>query len=1626
MKKRMLSLLLVLVMIVSVLPNPVYAVAEGEGIAEEPYQISDTVTDDGSVQTEDATAPSSADPLPAMAAAPRAAEAEKGLPIHFFLASPGNIDNPNGDYVNYGTTGRNTWPEAYVYPDIKEDPYWNRIKTEQGIRNVYDESIVTDYVMYWPGNDADAFKDFGTVTIDGTTYTDDKYEIKWVSIMYRDNNSAREGLYCSQYGSANYEHIHIDGLLVEKIQPGEMEVFKTIPAAVDTETTFQFTLQKMVQADLVTPPASADAVDRSFKPMTLTASIPAGETQAQIVGGSEISFGYYKLTENSSHDWQTAGIALTDSNGRTRTVDTDTLYICIAPNGTVQYSTTASGAYTVMEHVAVKNERRDVTVTYQWRIYNPDGTVSENLPASVGAHGLPASAQGVKVGADYVYNTGYVEGTSYHDYEEGLLYTFHGWDTYSNSGVFNVDPSVTGYTALDDGDTIAANNKTIPITADTWINGYWTVSQLPAAEAYLLVRKDVVVASGDAEYVDHYLRNIIKMFISIDPGIDKDGDGKSQIDVDYPGAVAEGGYRINVYQYEIPFEFTEHQAEIPGYTRTVDIAVSGSNLTLTDEDGDNATVAITEEYDPAQAPYNLGTVTYTNRYTKNVGTPVTEYPTLTLVKWAADTGLLQANAVFTLYSDPGCTDPIATFTTNSEGVADIDFEALLADASGTYTAYLKETAAPDGYLVDSAVYTLTLTPSQKEELRGNQFVTVTTYALSIAVPAGSVAEPVQNAAEEGAYSLNIYNRPILGSVMIQKATVGLDEADKELLEATVTIHGPITRNAQGEITDLGSTYTLTLSADNEWTRIQRQLPIGEYLIHENMASVHGYTWNMNDVDYGALNTEVYNDITSGVFYITADAADIAVTVTNTYEKWNSADFSIYKIDPSGTQLQGATFQLYSDESCTTKVTDPGITTSAVSGRNGYAWFSGYTVPADDADGVVTYYLRETLAPAGHYLSDTVYRVDIKAVTDDAGTTTYEPKISVKDNGQWVESGDFSSTSDRLTVVNTPVKGQITITKRMNGAPIHLTSVTFYVSGPNGYAKTVELTRSGNWTATLTDLSLGEYTIIEQKADAPGYDLVTTYQVDGIETTDKATVVLRETNPGQTERSTVFVGEAEITNTYTRREIVIENPTSLTVKKVGENGQPLAGAVFTMDRLDADGSAVIASISFTTGEDGIVIFDLLTGFVDETGSIMEGKYILSETKAPDGYEKTNATWTITVKEDDGELRVVLNENTNIFESFWDWIVGNVSPGTWEDDVLTVTNAKKVGTLTVTKQVTDPEGFYTDAEYAFTLDSSEDAFDKTFTLKAGETYTLENIPWGTAYTLTEDTTGAAFTGTVSDPGDGLIWAEVTNITVTNTYAYTFHNEPLALVKVDAEDNTKVIPGAGFTLFADESLETRVGDEVFSDENGCLALPIEAAGTYYLAETTAPAGYYANPNVYVVTAEEKVAVRNAGTSDALTEIQMHIRIDGLTGTTANEIDYTYNIENTAVKPVEVSVTKIWYGADVEHPDSVNVTLFRDGEAYATAVLSAENDWSHTWTDLTDEFDWTVDEPSVPSGYTKTVRSNGYSFTITNTYEDIPKTGDFTDLLGLGTMAAVGVVGFGVTALALITPRKKEEDEQ
>lgn len=1108
------------------------------------------------------------------------------------------------------------------------------------------------------------------------------------------------------------------------------------------------------------------------------------------VGGNQVAKQSW-TNSNENYEWRQTNLSLTkskgitvelhldltytDSDGQTHTME-DVQITYDSVNNISQFIDAIAICDMVQGldfRVSVEDIEEEIqynSVSYEWRVYNTDGTFT-TLPA--GAPGEPESTTGHVIGEQYVYDGQYVAGTSFYDYENGLLYSFHGWDTFSHSSVYNPMVS-TGYYELDDSDADASNNATIEITADTYIYGYWTVTELEPASAHIALEKVFIVDGQEMA-----LTEAEDLWFIVDTGSDQDGDGSSTIEVTYQliQAAPGGEYKIPVYQYDAPYAFTEHHADVPGYTRTTTIAVTGDYIEDSAVSGDSVQVTMKPVY--VGENVHLGTVTYTNTYTKNVGTPLSVYPTLTLLKTASDTHNAQSGVVFTLYADEACTEAITTVTTGDGGLAFLDFSAIENIAAGTY--YLKETAPLAGYIADPYTYALTLTASGAvEELRDNAFVQVTYHTLTVTVPEGSTASHL-----EGSNRLHIYNAPILGNLNILKAVTGLDDAHKNDLDVIVIVHGPITRDGQ-EITDIGSTWELELSSENNYQAAIESLPLGEYMIHESFASVHGYTWT--GVAYGDLTEKVvYNNIESYIFAVTDDTP-ISLTLTNSYQEWTEADFFIRKLDESDRALADATFTLFTDPACTTPATGE-FTCSATTGADGYAHFTGYTVPEGEAS--VTYYLKETKAPNGYYISEQIYQVVIQAVTA-GGKTTYEPTISLLTG----RNSGFNIATDLLTVYNYPVLGELTITKAFAGGivPDALTTLSVQVGGPNGFLRVVELNAANAWSVTLEELPLGVYTVQELDANIPGYDWSVDYS--------STTVTLAERNPGSTTAAEEISGTVTVTNTYTPNNEYFEVPTSLTIRKVDETGAPLAGAVFTITRYDRDGESVLDSVSFTTGVDGTATFGLLYGFADEDGTITEGKYIIEETKAPEGYLKTDTTWTVTVTEDDGQLRVELNENQNVFEHFWDWIVGEVSPGTWANGVLEVVN----------------------------------------------------------------------------------------------YAAT----------------------------------------------------------------------------------------------------------------------------------DVHVQKVWYGEGREHPASVDVTLFCNGEVYETVTLNEENNWSYTWEELPAASEWTVDELSVPSGYTKTITREGNSFVVTNTYEEIPKTGDFTNLFGPGMMTVVGVTGFGASVAALFAPRKKKKEEQ
>lgn len=121
---------------------------------------------------------------------------------------------------------------------------------------------------------------------------------------------------------------------------------------------------------------------------------------------------------------------------------------------------------------------------------------------------------------------------------------------------------------------------------------------------------------------------------------------------------------------------------------------------------------------------------------------------------------------------------------------------------------------------------------------------------------------------------------------------------------------------------------------------------------------------------------------------------------------------------------------------------------------------------------------------------------------------------------------------------------------------------------------------------------------------------------------------------------------------------------------------------------------------------------------------------------------------------------------------------------------------------------------------------------------------------------------------------------------------------------------------------------------------------------------------------------------------------------------------------KTVERTVRKIWNdrnNSDGKRPESITVKLLRDGEPVENVKLDESNKWTHTWTALDADHEWTVVEAVVPDGYTTISDVEGDSTEITNTHTppttpDQPHTGADVQQ---AAWIAVAILGAGLVLL-------------
>lgn len=126
-------------------------------------------------------------------------------------------------------------------------------------------------------------------------------------------------------------------------------------------------------------------------------------------------------------------------------------------------------------------------------------------------------------------------------------------------------------------------------------------------------------------------------------------------------------------------------------------------------------------------------------------------------------------------------------------------------------------------------------------------------------------------------------------------------------------------------------------------------------------------------------------------------------------------------------------------------------------------------------------------------------------------------------------------------------------------------------------------------------------------------------------------------------------------------------------------------------------------------------------------------------------------------------------------------------------------------------------------------------------------------------------------------------------------------------------------------------------------------------------------------------------------------------------NKMDY---VPPVIPDPVDITVVKVWEDDDNERdnrPEYVNITLYRDDEVFEKITLNDACGWTHSWTGLDGNYEWSILETGIPKGYTPSYSSDGTVITITNT-ETLIETGQLTwPVIALGGMGIM-MIFFGI----------------
>ena len=499
-------------------------------------------------------------------------------------------------------------------------------------------------------------------------------------------------------------------------------------------------------------------------------------------------------------------------------------------------------------------------------------------------------------------------------------------------------------------------------------------------------------------------------------------------------------------------------------------------------------------------------------------------------------------------------------------------------AKGSYT--LCETVAPAGYELNTTEFTFTV----------NEDGTVS----------ANDQEGYMAVDRGGVVSVTATDAPI--EIQLTKTDLGGNALDgaKFSIEGIFaseggTSEGAITQRTFDVSAD-GATITGLIGGET-YTITELEPPAG----YKNAGSF-SFTVGTDGTIAAAQGQQQAEEGTEG-YSVSADGLQMTVADAQIHAQ-------LLKQSSTGEPLEGATFTIegtfageYANE-----------TTVQVGPSNAEGIIS---IPAGTLIANNTYTLTEVTAPQGYELAGSVeFSVGTDGIISLTGTTEEGSAVAgVNGTGTYTAS----ATEGMAVVTATDKLTELTITKTdgenalLPGA--EFTATATLNEGETGPAHTVSGTTDENGSLVLTGLIAGkQYTLTETKAPA-GYELLT----------DELTFTVNEDgtiDAGWFPPAAFKVDQDAVS--------VTDDKLLVTMLKQDPNGNPLAGAEFTIEGEFPDGDT---SKSFASNNEGIVFED--TQF---TGSAEGTRYVVTETSAPEGFELPQGSFEMLVYED-GTLEIV---------------------------------------------------------------------------------------------------------------------------------------------------------------------------------------------------------------------------------------------------------------------------------------------------------------------------------------------------------------------------------------------------